>query len=74
VVLRDIIMARRRYFQELLAARRDRVEHSRQQTEAARSRGMITRRRDPAQARRVIYEPTGKLSIPASNDRTHLWA
>jgi len=61
VVLRDIIMARRRYFQELLAGNEaiaSNILASRlKQLEAA---GMITRRRDPAQARRVIYEPTGK--------------
>ena len=61
VVLRDIIMARRRYFQELLAGNEgiaSNILASRlKQLEAA---GMITRRRDPAQARRVIYEPTEK--------------
>jgi DNA-binding HxlR family transcriptional regulator len=61
VVLRDIIMARKRYFQELLAGNEgiaSNILASRLKLlEAAK---MITRRRDPAQARRVIYEPTEK--------------
>ena len=61
VVLRDIVMARRRYFQELLAGNEgiaSNILASRLKLlEAAR---MITRQRDPAQARRVIYEPTEK--------------
>jgi DNA-binding HxlR family transcriptional regulator len=61
VVLRDLMMARKRYFQELLegnegiatnvlASRLKRLEAD----------GLITRRPDPAEARRVIYEPTEK--------------
>ena len=61
MVLRDIIMVRKRYFQELLAGNEGIASNilasSLKLLEAA---GMITRRRDPAQARRVIYEPTGK--------------
>jgi DNA-binding HxlR family transcriptional regulator len=61
VVLRDIIMARKCYFQELLAGNEaiaSNILASRLKLlEAA---GMITRRRDPAQAKRVIYEPTDK--------------
>ena len=61
VVLRDIIMVRRRYFQELLAGNEgiaSNILTSRLRLlEAA---GMITRRRDPDQARRVIYAPTEK--------------
>ncbi len=61
LVLRDIIMARRRYFQELLAGNEgiasNILANRLKLLEAAR---MITRRRDPAQARRVIYEPTEK--------------
>ena len=61
VVLRDIIIVRRRHFQELLAGNEgiasnilaDRLK----QLEAA---GMITRRRDPADPKRVIYEATEK--------------
>ena len=61
VVLRDIVMVRRRHFQELLAGNEgiaSNILTSRlKQLEAAR---MITRRRDPAEPRRVIYEPTEK--------------
>jgi DNA-binding HxlR family transcriptional regulator len=61
VVLRDIIMVRRRHFQELLASNEgiaSNILASRlKQLEVA---GMITRRRDPAEPRRVIYEPTEK--------------
>jgi DNA-binding HxlR family transcriptional regulator len=59
LVLRDIIMVRKRYFQELLAGNEgiaSNILASRLKLLAAA--GMITRRRDPAQARRVIYEPT----------------
>jgi DNA-binding HxlR family transcriptional regulator len=59
VVLRDIIMVRRHYFQELLASNEgiaSNILASRlKQLEAA---GMITRRRDPAEPKRVIYEVT----------------
>jgi DNA-binding HxlR family transcriptional regulator len=59
VVLRDIVMVRRRYFQELLASNEgiaSNILASRlKQLEAA---GMITRRRDPAEPKRVIYEAT----------------
>ena len=61
VVLRDVIMAHKRYFQELLAS------NERIATNILTSRlkrleagGLITRRVDPAQARRVIYAPTEK--------------
>jgi DNA-binding HxlR family transcriptional regulator len=61
VVLRDIIMVRKCYFQQLLAGNEaiaSNILASRLKLlEAA---GMITRRRDPDQARRVIYEPTEK--------------
>ncbi len=61
MVLRDIIMVRRRYFQELLASNEgiaSNILASRlKQLEAA---GMITRRRDPAEPKRVIYQPTEK--------------
>ena len=59
VVLRDIVMVRRRYFQELLASNEgiaSNILASRlKQLEAA---GMITRRRDPAEPKRVVYEAT----------------
>ena len=61
MVLRDIIMVRRRYFQELLAGNEgiaSNILASRLRLlEAAE---MITRRRDPDQAKRVLYEPTEK--------------
>jgi DNA-binding HxlR family transcriptional regulator len=61
VVLRDLIMVRKRHYQELLAGNEgiaSNILASRlKQLEAA---GMITRRRDPTQGRRVIYEPTEK--------------
>jgi DNA-binding HxlR family transcriptional regulator len=61
VVLRDIIMARRRYFQELLAANEGIASNIlASRLKLLEAAGMITRRRDPAQARRVIYEPTEK--------------
>jgi len=61
VVLRDLIMLRKRRFQELqegnegiasniLASRLKRLVAA----------GMITRNRDPEQARRAIYTPTAK--------------
>jgi DNA-binding HxlR family transcriptional regulator len=61
VVLRDIIMVRRRHFQELLASNEgiaSNILASRlKQLDAA---GMITRQRDPAGPKRVIYEATEK--------------
>jgi DNA-binding HxlR family transcriptional regulator len=61
VVLRDIIIVRRRHFQELLAGNEgiaSNILASRlKQLEGA---GMITRRRDPAEPKRVIYEATKK--------------
>ncbi len=61
VVLRDIIMARRRYFQELLAGNEGIASNIlASRLKLLKALGMITRRRDPAQARRVIYEPTAK--------------
>jgi len=61
VVLRDIIMARRRYFQELLAGNEGIASNIlASRLKLLEAAGMISRRRDPAQAKRVIYEPTGK--------------
>lgn len=61
VVLRDLIMVRKRYFQELLEG------HEQIASNILASRlkllaraGMVTRQRDPAQPRRVLYAPTGK--------------
>ena len=61
VVLRDLIMVRKRYFQELLDGNEgiasNILANRLKQLEAA---GLVTRRADPAQARRVIYAPTAK--------------
>lgn len=61
VVLRDLTMARKRYFQELLEGNEGiatNILASRlKRLEAA---GLVTRRMDPAQGRRVIYAPTAK--------------
>ena len=54
-------MARRRYFQELLAANEGIASNIlASRLKLLEAAGMITRQRDPAQARRVIYEPTEK--------------
>ena len=74
VVLRDIIMVRRRHFQELLASNEgiaSNILASRlKQLEAA---GMITRRRDPAEPKRVIYAATEKALdlLPAMIELIH---
>ena len=61
VLLRDIIMVRKRYFQELLAGNEGIASNIlASRLKLLEAAGMITRRRDPGQARRVIYEPTGK--------------
>jgi DNA-binding HxlR family transcriptional regulator len=61
IVLRDLMMARKRYFQELLEGNEGiatNILASRlKMLDAA---GLITRRTDPDQARRVIYSPTAK--------------
>lgn len=61
VVLRDIVLVRRRYFQELLAGNEGIASNilatRLKQLEAT---GMLTRRRDPAAPKRVIYEATEK--------------
>ena len=60
-MLRDLIMGRKRYFQELLAGNEGiatNILASRLKLLEAAS--LVTRRIDPAQARRVIYEPTEK--------------
>ena len=61
IVLRDLIMARKRYFQELLEGNEGiatNILASRLKLLEAAS--LVTRRADPAQARRVIYAPTEK--------------
>lgn len=61
VVLRDLILARKRHFQQFLDSNEgiaSNILASRlRQLEAA---GMVTRAADPDEARRVIYAPTGK--------------
>ena len=61
LVLRDLIMARKRYFREMLASPEgiaSNILASRlRQLESA---GMVTRRADPHHKRQVIYAPTGK--------------
>lgn len=61
VVLRDLIMVRKRYFQELLKGNEGIASNIlASRLKLLEAAGMITRRRDPAQAQRVIYEPTEK--------------
>jgi DNA-binding HxlR family transcriptional regulator len=61
VVLRDLIFARKRYFQELI----DSPEKIASNILAARLKqleatGMISRQPDPEHGRRVVYAPTAK--------------
>ena len=61
VVLRDLIMARRRHYQEILAGNEGIASNIlASRLKLLEAAGMITRRRDPEQRRRVIYEPTEK--------------
>ena len=61
VVLRDLIMVRKRYFQELLKGNEGIASNIlASRLKLLEAAGMITRRRDPTQAQRVIYEPTEK--------------
>jgi DNA-binding HxlR family transcriptional regulator len=61
VLLRDLIIVRKRYFQELLAGNEGIASNILAgRLKLLEAAGMITRRRDPAQAKRVIYEPTEK--------------
>jgi DNA-binding HxlR family transcriptional regulator len=61
IVLRDIIMLRKHHFQELLQGSEGIASNIlASRLKLLEAAGMITRRRDPAQARRVIYEPTAK--------------
>ncbi len=68
LVLRDLIIKRKRHFQEFLASDEkiasNILAHRLKLLEAA---GMLTRARDPASRRRVIYAPTEKGAdlIPA---------
>jgi DNA-binding HxlR family transcriptional regulator len=61
VVLRDVILARKRYFQELLEGNEGIATNIlASRLKLLDAAGLITRRADPAQARRVIYAPTAK--------------
>jgi DNA-binding HxlR family transcriptional regulator len=61
VVLRDVIMARKRYFQELLEGNEGIATNIlASRLKLLEAAGLVTRRADPAQARRVIYSPTAK--------------
>jgi DNA-binding HxlR family transcriptional regulator len=61
VVLRDLTMARKRYFQELLEGNEGIATNIlASRLKLLEAAGLVTRRVDPAQGRRVIYSPTGK--------------
>ena len=61
IVLRDLIMARKRYFQELLAGNEGIATNIlASRLKLLEASGLVTRRADPAHGRRRIYEPTAK--------------
>jgi len=61
IVLRDLIMARKRYYQELLEGNEGIATNIlASRLKLLEAAGLVTRRVDPAQARRVIYAPTEK--------------
>jgi DNA-binding HxlR family transcriptional regulator len=61
IVLRDLIMGRKRYFQELLEGSEGIATNIlASRLKLLEAAGLVTRRVDPAQARRVLYAPTGK--------------
>ena len=61
IVLRDLIMARKRYYQELLEGSEGIATNIlASRLKLLEAAGLVTRRADPAQARRVIYTPTEK--------------
>lgn len=61
IVLRDLIMGRKQYFQDLLAGTEGIATNIlASRLKLLEAAGLITRRIDPAQARRVIYQPTEK--------------
>ena len=61
IVLRDLIMAHKRYFQELLEGNEGIATNIlASRLKLLEAAGLVTRRLDPAEARRVIYEPTKK--------------
>ena len=60
-MLRDLIMARKRHFRELLAGNEGIATNIlASRLKLLEAAGLVTRRLDPAEARRVIYEPTEK--------------
>jgi len=61
VVLRDLILRRKRYFQEFLASEEKIASNIlASRLKLLESTGLVTREADPAHARRVIYAPTEK--------------
>lgn len=59
IVLRDLIIARKRYFQELLQGNEGIATNIlASRLKVLEAAGLVTRRVDPAHARRVIYAPT----------------
>lgn len=61
IVLRDLIMGRKRYFRELLAGNEGIATNIlASRLKLLEAAGLVTRRLDPAEGRRVIYEPTEK--------------
>lgn len=61
IVLRDLIMARKRYFRELLASDEKIASNIlANRLKLLEAAGMVTRRHDPGHGRQVIYQPTGK--------------
>ncbi len=59
LVLRDLILMRKRYFREFLAADEGIASNIlAQRLKLLEACGVVERRRDPANARQVIYQPT----------------
>lgn len=60
-MLRDLIMVRKRHFRELLAGNEGIATNIlASRLKLLEAAGLVTRRLDPAEARRVIYQPTEK--------------
>src|SRR6185369_5136556 len=61
IVLRDLIFGRKRYFQEFLESNESIASNIlASRLKLLERAGMVTRREDPEQARRVVYAPTDK--------------
>jgi len=61
IVLRDLIMARKQHFRDLLAGTEGIATNIlASRLKLLEAAGLVTRRIDPAHARRIIYEPTEK--------------